>query len=243
MKMANIEDKEGEELSNTDALPEEATLNFQFTFHVEGSLPHFSITLDGRPLLSLTYHREMLLPDYPLAESPTVERLINRFEGLLPEKIRNAVTQLFIEAFAGHEKQPASFFEMLSKLDDTKGRVGIKRGKEAKLTSAEQSNLDTRYDELHETYKEWKRLHKEAKRLNGRGKSHDEWRAIWRVGIEKAANPDSHIDLLERLADPDSYDSSPSEIAYTHLARECGYEVEYVKKVVRKVRRSKKSPR
>jgi hypothetical protein len=241
--MAEKETNGGEQAPRSNEVMENTTLNFKFIFKAEGSLPSFSVTLDGKPLLNITYNRDVLLPLHSPKESQSVERLVNRFEGLLQEKITKAVTQLFIEALAGHKKQPASFFEMLSKLDDPKKRVGVKRGKEPKLSNAERDTLDARYDELHDFYKAWKRLHKDAHKLNGVGKSHDEWGAQWSEVIRAAAEPNMQVDLIERISDPDPYVSSPSEIAYTHLARECGYEVEYVKKVVGIARRSKKSSR
>lgn len=218
-------------------------LMFEFLIKAEGTLPQFDITLDGMPLLTIKYHRDTLSPLFPPEESKSVQQMVERFERVLPAKMQAAVAQLFVESEVGGIKQPLSFFDMLANVDNVKGRVGIKKGRKAKLSTSERDRLDEIYDDLHQQYQEVKAFHDDAyKQLSSKFRSNEQWRARWGEVVKASfTHPDAQHDLLERVSDPDPYLSSPSEIAYEHLSHLYAYKVEYLKKLVTRARGKKKS--
>lgn len=243
-----LEEKIFQEIREASITDEDGNLilNFRFELSFNGTPSHFTVDLEGMPLLAVTYHADALTRgDDTIMPDSGLGQMIKRFEEQLCNKITGATMQLFMEAMAGDGKQPAAFFreiEKLSRMDDAKKRIGVKRGKKPKLSRPKFNVLDARYDELHQIYKDWKMLHNKARKLPIHSKlTHEQWQARWSEIIQQSYEPGVRIDLLERLSDLDHYISSPSELAYEYLSRETSHTVEYLKKMVRKARRNKTS--
>lgn len=217
---------------------ESLSLDFQFEFNYEGEPPYFYITLDGKTLLTVTYNRDVLVSPEDAPEGK-VATLARRFESLLRQKMTAATAQLLLEAMIGDSKQPLQFFERLSDIDDVKSRVGVKRGKKPKLSDRDKANLEARYRGLHSVYSELKQVARAVNERSVKGQTCKDWLNKLKAYAADYVESGVHPDLIERLSDLDPYASSPSEIALEHLSREAGYTVEYLRKVLARVRGAK----
>ncbi|MFL6209838.1 MAG: hypothetical protein ACJ74W_13360 [Pyrinomonadaceae bacterium] len=213
------------------------------TIETDGPVTQFTINIQGKTLLTISYSPESLPEILPVlrVSSRLLPQVKQEFEGLLQRWMLGAVSQLLLLSVGRLAKQPASAVNFIKALNDVRSLLQVARGKKSNLTADRSKELLERYEELLSIYKDVKKTHDATYKQfrPSRNKSvRDAWLPAWRQ-LGQMMYPDLPAKWISIFANADKH--SAGEVARMHVAEEFNVAPNYFKKhLLSRLRRARK---